>query len=136
MPLTLEHRCDHDLAVVVLAGEIDVATSAGLREDLARLVASGARHLILDLGAVAFIDSSGLSVLLSFHHHLRGRHGSIVLAAVNQRIREVLRVTQLTRVFPIYGTADVAVQAHHATRTGPDTAPAPPRDRDRDRDVN
>jgi anti-sigma B factor antagonist len=118
MPLTMRHRRHQDLAVVVLTGEVDVAASAQLRESLARLVASGARHLILDLRAVPFIDSNGLSVLLSVRHHLQGLHGTVALAGVNQHIRDILRVTQLTRVFPIYGTADVAFQAHQATHAG------------------
>ncbi|WP_171064101.1 STAS domain-containing protein [Actinomadura soli] len=114
MALTMEHRRHQDLAVAVLAGQIDVATSAQLREDLTCLVASGTRHLILDVSAVSLIDSNGLGVLLALHHHLRDHCGSVALTGVNRQIREVLRVTRLITVFPIYGTADVAIHAHHA----------------------
>ncbi|WP_395954270.1 STAS domain-containing protein [Actinomadura sp. 3N508] len=114
--MTITHRRHLDLAVVVLAGEIDVATSAHLRENLARLVASGARHLILDLRAVPLIDSGGLGVLLALHNHLQARHGSVTLAGVNRGVRVVLRDTQLTRVFPIYASVDVAIHAHQATQ--------------------
>jgi anti-anti-sigma factor len=131
VPLTITHHRHRDLTVAVLAGEIDVATSADLREELARLVASGARHLILDLRAVPLIDSGGLGVLLAVHRHLQAHHGSITLTGVNQRTRDVLRTTQLTRVFPIYATADVAIHVHYVTRAGPShdggTAPRPPR---------
>ncbi|TDB89824.1 anti-sigma factor antagonist [Actinomadura sp. KC216] len=120
MPLTIEHHRCGDLTVAVLAGEVDVGTSAQLRESLTRLVASGARHLILDVRAVTLIDSNGLGVLLALHHHLRDQHGSgtgsVTLTGVNSRVRDVLRVTRLTSVFPIYGTVDVAVHAHYATR--------------------
>ncbi|RKS78866.1 stage II sporulation protein AA (anti-sigma F factor antagonist) [Actinomadura pelletieri DSM 43383] len=122
MPLTITHRRHRDLAVAVLTGEIDVATSAHLREDLTGLVASGARHLILDLHAVPLIDSGGLGVLVAIHDHLQAQHGSISLSSVSHRVRNVLRSTQLTRVFPIYATADVAVHAHQVTRAEePDT---------------
>ncbi|MFI0483534.1 STAS domain-containing protein [Actinomadura sp. 9N215] len=139
MPLTIEHHRRQDLTVTVLVGEVDVATSAQLRESLTRLVASGARHLILDVSAVTLIDSGGLGVLLALHHHLRDRHGPgtgpVTLTGVTPRVRDVLRVTRLTTVFPIYGSVDVAVHAHYATRTG-HHAPAPlspPYDRDLDR---
>ncbi|WUI02669.1 STAS domain-containing protein [Spirillospora sp. NBC_00431] len=139
MPLTIEHHHREGLTVASLVGEVDVATSARLRESLTRLVASGARHLILDMSAVTLIDSNGLGVLLALHHHLRDHHGpgsgSVTLAGVDPRLRDVLRVTRLTTVFPIYGTVDVAVHAHLATRTGHHAVvpPSPPYDRDPDR---
>lgn len=152
MGLTVESRADPvhtDLVVVTLTGEVDVATAGRLRDHLAALIARGARHLVLDFAGVAFIDSSGLSVLAGIHRllsaperpgpgeHGSGEHGSgpgsgsgeegarasgtLALAAVNLRIREVLRTTGFTRFVPIYSTVEPAVAVHQTTvpRTGP-----------------
>lgn len=147
MGLTVESRADPvhtDLVVVTLTGEVDVATAGRLRDHLAALIARGARHLVLDFAGVAFIDSSGLSVLAGIHRLLSaperpgpGEHGSgpgsgsgeegarasgtLALAAVNLRIREVLRTTGFTRFVPIYSTVEPAVAVHQTTvpRAGP-----------------
>ncbi|QKG23522.1 STAS domain-containing protein [Actinomadura verrucosospora] len=126
MGLTVESRFDPvhtDMAVVTLAGEVDVATAGRLRDHLAALLARGARHLVLDFSGVAFIDSSGLSVLAGIHRLLctpdqdgDGRPpGTLALAAVNLRIREVLRTTGFTRFLPIYSTVEPAVAVHDTT---------------------
>ncbi|MER6814757.1 STAS domain-containing protein [Spirillospora sp. NPDC000708] len=156
MGLTVESRADPvhtDLVVVTLTGEVDVATAGRLRDHLAALIARGARHLVLDFAGVAFIDSSGLSVLAGIHRLLSAPErpgpgegaagpgagsgeegaradgsgegarasGTLALAAVNLRIREVLRTTGFTRFVPIYSTVEPAVAVHQTTvpRTGP-----------------
>jgi anti-sigma B factor antagonist len=147
MGLSVESRADPvhtDLVVVTLTGEVDVATAGRLRDHLAALIARGARHLVLDFTGVAFIDSSGLSVLAGIHRLLSaperpapgeggsgpgearsgpglgsgeggGPSGTLALAAVNLRIREVLRTTGFTRFVPIYSTVEPAVAVHRTT---------------------
>ncbi|MFD0902668.1 STAS domain-containing protein [Actinomadura sediminis] len=102
------HPIHTDLAVVTLTGDVDISTVARLRDDLAALLGDGARHLILDFGDVAFMDSSGLSVLTGIFPLLRDS-GALALVSVNPRIREVLRTTGLTRLFPIYSSVDTAI---------------------------
>ncbi|QFG20595.1 STAS domain-containing protein [Actinomadura sp. WMMB 499] len=111
MPLTVQsrfHPIHADVAVVTLAGDVDISTAARLRDDLAALLGEGARHLVLDFGGVAFMDSSGLSVLAGISPLLRGA-GMLALVSVNPRIRDVLRTTGLTRLFPIYSSVETAV---------------------------
>ncbi|WP_160573616.1 STAS domain-containing protein [Actinomadura physcomitrii] len=129
MGLTAESRADPvhtDLVVVTLTGEVDVATAGRLRDHLAALIARGARHLVLDFTGVAFIDSSGLSVVAGIHRLLcsaehtgsgeDGRApGTLALAGVNVRIREVLRTTGFTRFVPIYSAVEPAVAVHRTT---------------------
>jgi anti-sigma B factor antagonist len=138
MGLTVQSRADPvhtDLVVVTMTGEVDVATAGRLRDHLAALIARGARHLVLDFAGVAFIDSSGLNVLAGIHRLLcspehagpgpgpaddgsghDGRAaGSLALASVNLRIREVLRTTGFTRFVPIYSTVEPAVAVHGTT---------------------
>ncbi|WP_344260508.1 STAS domain-containing protein [Actinomadura napierensis] len=117
-----------DLAIVTVIGEVDVYTAPQLRDHLASLLGRGAHHLVLDFAGVAFIDSSGLSVLAGIHRLLsaddrtdpggsepgRGA-GTLALTAVNLRIREVLRTTGFTRFLPIYSTVELAVTVHENT---------------------
>ncbi|KAB2381857.1 STAS domain-containing protein [Actinomadura montaniterrae] len=74
MGLIVESRfqpANSGLAVVTLAGELDVASAAELRGHLAALIGDGADHLILDFSDVGFVDSNGLSVLAGVHRLLR-----------------------------------------------------------------
>jgi anti-sigma B factor antagonist len=118
------------LAIVTLTGELDVASAAQLRGHLGALIGDGADHLILDFAHVEFVDSNGLSVLAGVHRLLRppgqaeagdqaGRGGTLAVAAVNQRVRQVLRNTGFTRIIPIYPSVETAIVVHQAGRTGP-----------------
>ncbi|MEV5830332.1 STAS domain-containing protein [Spirillospora sp. NPDC052242] len=111
------HPIHTDLAVVTLEGDVDISTAARLRDDLAALLGDGARHLVLDFGDVEFMDSSGLSVLAGISPLLPDA-GALALVAVSPRIRDVLRTTGLTRLFPIYSSVDTAILVLRS-ETGP-----------------
>jgi len=88
--------------VVQLRGEVDVATSPLLRSELNKLVDSDARSLVLDLGALKFIDSSGLGVLVEAQDRLRDHDGeAIVLRDLQEPVRRVFEITGLTELFTI-----------------------------------
>jgi anti-sigma B factor antagonist len=82
-------------AVVALSGELDVATSPGLSEALIELIDGGSTELVIDLGSLAFIDSTGLSAILKANKKLEGR-GRIVLREPTAMVRQVLEITGLT----------------------------------------
>ncbi|MCW2884583.1 MAG: anti-sigma factor antagonist [Streptosporangiaceae bacterium] len=111
MDFTLDHRLNGDLTIVTVKGEIDVFTSPKLRETLLELVESGALHLVFDLGEVDLLDSTGLGVLIGIYNRLRSRGGSMTLAGANDRVHRVFHVTQLTKIFVLYGSLEEAVRA-------------------------
>jgi anti-anti-sigma factor len=57
-------NCDGEVQVVVVVGEIDLATAPILREHLAGAMLAGVPRAVLDLAGVTFLDSSGLSVVI------------------------------------------------------------------------
>jgi anti-sigma B factor antagonist len=82
--------------VVVVRGEIDVATSPQLRNQLSALVARGARDITLEFGGVSFIDSSGLGVLVGTYKRLREEgDGSIRIVGAQPSVRKVFEITGL-----------------------------------------
>ena len=73
---------------VRLHGELDMSTAAQLREELTRVTSDGARHVTVDLSNLVFIDSTGLSVLITGLKRIRqqgglNRHRLIVDAGVS-----------------------------------------------------
>src|SRR5947209_1684721 len=109
--LSLEDRTEGDRTVVVVGGEIDVYTAPKLREKLIDLVSAGNYHLVVDMEAVEFLDSTGLGVLVGGLKRVRAHEGSLRLVCTQERILKIFRITGLTKVFPIHSSVDEALSA-------------------------
>jgi len=103
-----EHALD-GCTVVGLHGELDLATAPGLREHLLGVLTGQPPALILDLSGLAFMDSTGLNVLLGAKRHAGLLGIPFALAAPQKIPARVLRITGLNRHFTIYPTAAEAV---------------------------
>ncbi|HET7720100.1 MAG TPA: STAS domain-containing protein [Acidimicrobiales bacterium] len=86
---------------VRLLGELDMSTAPQLRDELLRLVSGGATMVTVDLSELAFVDSTGLSVLITGLKRLRQQGGELALRSPTPGTRRVLEITGLTEVFPI-----------------------------------
>ncbi len=84
-----------------LLGELDMSTAPQLREELLRLTSDGARMVTVDLSELAFVDSTGLSVLITGLKRLRQQGGEMALRSPTPGTRRVLEITGLTEVFSI-----------------------------------
>jgi anti-sigma B factor antagonist len=67
-------------------------------------VASGETHIVVDLGQVTFIDSSGLGALISALKATRQAGGDLRIADVPEQVMTVLRLTNLDRVLRVHPT--------------------------------
>ncbi|MFJ4622933.1 STAS domain-containing protein [Streptomyces sp. NPDC088812] len=61
-------------------------------------------HLVLDLAQVDFLDSTGLSTLIGLWHAAEGAGGSLVLAAVPNRLERRITTTGLSLILPVHAT--------------------------------
>jgi anti-sigma B factor antagonist len=94
--------------VLAVKGDVDVYTAPRLREKLVELVSAGARLIVVDLGGVEFIDSTGLGVLVGGLKRARSHDGDLGLVCTTPRILKVLELTRLTQVFQISESVDQA----------------------------
>ena len=102
-PATVEVRPDDAPSswVVIVTGEIDVATSPVLRQALADLVDLHGR-ITVDLSGTTFIDSSGLGVLVGALKRAREcGNDDLVLRGLQEPVRRVFEITGLTELFPV-----------------------------------
>jgi anti-sigma B factor antagonist len=111
MELSLSTRTVAGRKVLEVGGEIDVYTAPQLRERLIALVESGSRRVVVDLGRVEFLDSTGLGVLVGALKRLRGVGGELYLVCAQERLLKIFRITGLDRVFTLYASVDAAVAA-------------------------
>jgi anti-sigma B factor antagonist len=107
----VEQHVEQDVNVVKVTGEIDVFSSPRLRETLLDVIDKGPLHLVVDLGDVTFLDSTGLGVLVGIYHRLRARTGSMSFVGANERVRRVFYITQLTKIFVLHDTLEEAIAA-------------------------
>lgn len=91
--LELELRSsDAGRAVVTVDGEIDMATAPRLRDLLNELVDDGSDQIVLDCRGLAFLDSSGIGVLVAVRNRI-GDSGTLTLEAPQPHVRKVLELT-------------------------------------------
>ena len=90
--LELEPRTVDTETVVVVRGEIDMATAPQLRELLNALVDSGTTAIVLDCQQLEFLDSSGIGVLVAARSRL-GDGGTLTMNSPPPHVRKVLELT-------------------------------------------
>ena len=88
-------------ATVSISGELDLASAPDLRDHLNQLHSSGIRSFELDSSGVSFIDSVGLSVILSLYRRCREEDGSVTVASPSPVMRRTLEVAGLIDVLDI-----------------------------------
>lgn len=100
LTVTLESVGDHSL--IVLSGEVDVYSAPKLRDTIRNLVDEGKYRIVVDLEGVAFLDSTGLGVLVGGLKRVKHHQGDLGIICSQERILRIFRITGLTKVFTIY----------------------------------
>jgi anti-sigma B factor antagonist len=103
---------------IVAGGE-----SESLRAHIDRLLLDR-RSIILHMGEVGFIDSSGLGTMVRSLTSIRRAHGDLKLCNVTEQVRKVLEMSRLTRVFDTHESEEKAVAAFYR-RGAPAETPVP-----------
>ncbi|AYN37897.1 anti-sigma factor antagonist [Streptomyces dangxiongensis] len=103
-------RAGHAL-VAVFHGEMDYLTGPMFRTEFLSLLDSGDRFVVLDVAGVPFCDSAGLNALLAAHRHAKEIGAELVLAALPEQLRQLLRITGVDEIIDIYDSAQEAAAA-------------------------
>jgi len=97
-------------AVLQPTGRLNMVAAPAFKNLVEETVASGQTRIVVDLGAVTFIDSSGLGALIAGLKATRQAGGDLRIADVPEQVMTVLRLTNLDRVLPAH---DTVVDASH-----------------------
>ncbi len=112
MSIKLNTRQVGDVTVLDLAGRITLGEgSSTLRDSLKELVAKGEKKILLNLGDVTYIDSSGIGELVSGFTTVTNQGGSLKLLGLNKRVKDLLQVTKLYTVFEAFEDEAEAVRS-------------------------
>lgn len=108
--MTITEKNAGTIAILDFSGKIMGGPDAGLLNDkLHELIDNNKVRVVADLGNVDWMNSSGLGILIQGLNTMRNNGGDIKLANVTERIKSLLMITKLTRIFEIFDTVDDAV---------------------------
>jgi anti-sigma B factor antagonist len=117
MSLDIHQREREGIVILELKGRITAGPEASaLRERVAALAGAGERKLVLEMGSIDYIDSSGLGALVICATTLRKNGGNVKLVALNRRNIELLVMTKLATVFEIFSDEQDAVNSYYPDR--------------------
>ena len=85
----------------MVSGELDLASSAALEDELVRVAQSGVTQLVIDLRELEFMDSTGLSVVVAEHKRTTASGGELVLLSPQSQVLRMFEMTGLTDVLHI-----------------------------------
>jgi len=94
--------------VAAISGEVDLSTSPQVRDALLGCITGGSA-VVVDLSAVAYIDSSGVASLVEAYQTAKSKGLSFALAQISETPMRVLKLARLDQVFIIHDTVDEAV---------------------------
>ena len=98
------------ITIVDLSGRISLGEgSALLRRTVRDLLDNGHTRILLNLGDVNYIDSSGIGELVSGFTAVRSREGQLKLLNLTKKVHDLLQITKLFTVFEVYSDEGTAV---------------------------
>ncbi len=103
MALAIASRELDGVTVLDLSGRITLGEgSVQLRDAIRDLIAKGQHRILLDLGEVSYIDSSGLGELVSAYTTAKNQGATLKLLKLTKKVHDLLQLTKLYTVFEIF----------------------------------
>jgi anti-sigma B factor antagonist len=103
-------RSERDgITVLSLVGNLDAATSAGLKKEVVTLTDGGKNRVAVDMAKVTLIDSTGVGVLISLFKRARAAGGAVHFSGLTGQPKEIFRLLRLDRSLDLHATLDEAL---------------------------
>jgi anti-sigma B factor antagonist len=119
MPLELSISKVESISVATLKGTIVAGNDKDLLIAKAEeLLNAGETRIILDLGQVNYVDSTGIGALVHIHTTAERKGAAVKLLNLTKRIHDVLQITRLSTVFGIYSDLQKAIESFEGTTGG------------------
>ena len=112
MSMKATNRQVDGVAVVDMSGRITLGEgSVVLRDTIRDLIGKGSKKILLNLGDVTYIDSSGIGELVSAFTAVRREGGELKLLHLTKKVHDLLQITKLYTVFDIKDDEAAAIKA-------------------------
>jgi anti-sigma B factor antagonist len=99
-----------EAVVLTVAGSVDIYSSPELRGELKAGLDRQAPRIVVDMGGVTFVDSSGLATLIEALQKVNGYEGKLLLCNLSSTVLGVFQLANLDHIFQIKESRDSALQ--------------------------
>ena len=111
--LNIKERQEGDVTILDLSGKITIGEgSVQLREAVRGLLDAGRKKILLNLGDVAYVDSSGIGELVSSYTTTNNQGGQLKLLNLTKKIQDLLMITKLLTVFETFDNEPAALASY------------------------
>jgi anti-sigma B factor antagonist len=104
-------RQEGSVTLLDLSGRLTSFETVALREAVAQLLKQQRKHIVLNLSALRYLDSSGIGELARNYVSVIKQGGQIKVVGLSSKVEEVLKITQLYQVFPEFPSEEDAVNS-------------------------
>ena len=110
--LNITERQAGDITILDMNGKVTIGEgSVALRTAIRRLLGEGKKKILLDLGGVGYVDSSGIGELVSSFTAVNKEGGSLKLLKLTQKLQDLLAITKLLTVFDVFDSESDALSS-------------------------
>lgn len=110
--IEIENQINNSVIIKVF-GEVDLYTSPDLRKQILAVTKSRPPLIIVDLQHVSYMDSSGVATLVEGLQQVNKYKGKFNITHLRSGVREVFELSRLDRVFDIFDSVELALEANH-----------------------
>jgi anti-sigma B factor antagonist len=101
--LNIAERQAGDVTILDMDGKVTIGEgSVALRTTIRRLISEGKKNILLNLGGVGYVDSSGIGELVSSFSSVSREGGTLKLLNLTEKIQDLLAITKLLTVFDVF----------------------------------
>ncbi|HLV02374.1 MAG TPA: STAS domain-containing protein [Acidobacteriota bacterium] len=112
MKMTIETRTANGVTILDIHGKITIGEgSAEIRNRVRDLLQADRKNILLNLGDVSYVDSSGIGELVSSYTTVTNQGGQLKLLNLTKKLRELLAITKLLTVFDTFDDEQEAIES-------------------------
>jgi len=110
--LNITERQAGDITILDMNGKVTIGEgSVALRTTIRRILGEGKKNILLNLGQVGYVDSSGIGEFVSSFTAVNKEGGKLKLVNLTQKIQDLLAITKLLTVFDVYESESEALSS-------------------------
>ena len=108
--MKIKEKIEGGVAILTLSGKMmGGPETQSVHDHIKGLISDGITNVVIDLGDVKWMNSSGMGILMASMTTLKNANGKLALARVTEKVESLLIITQLIKVFSSFETVDRAV---------------------------
>jgi len=110
--MKIKEKIDNQVAILTLSGKMmGGPETTALHDHIRGLLNDKINKVVIDLGDIRWMNSSGIGILMACMTTLKNSDGKMVLARVSEKVNSLLIITQLIKVFETFETVERAVSS-------------------------